>query len=261
MDDKIKIVSWNVNGIRAILKKNFYNDVKTLNPDILCLQETKAHPSQIDDDLKQLGFKYEYWCSAQKKGYSGTVIFSKYEPLNIFLGFGEDTCDEEGRIITAEFEKFYLITVYTPNAQPKLARIEFRKKWDIDFKEYISKLNQKKPVIFCGDLNVAHNEIDLKNPAANKHNPGFSEPERNGFTEILNAGFIDTYRSFYPDKIKYSWWSYRFSARDKNIGWRIDYFCVSKSIINAIENPEIHNEVFGSDHCPVSIELNLKKVI
>lgn len=256
----MKIISWNVNGIRAIMKKDFHKDIDKINPDILCLQETKAHPNQVDAEFKD--FKYHYWNSAEKKGYSGTAIFSKIEPLNVTYDIGIEEHDKEGRIITLEFKNFYLTTVYTPNAKRGLERLPYRhKEWDPDFLKYVKKLEKKKPVIFCGDLNVAHKEIDIKNDKTNKTtatkpgNAGFTDQEREGMDNIIKAGFIDTFRHFYPEEEKYTWWSYMFHARAKNVGWRIDYFCVSKKLIKKVEDAFILNEIMGSDHCPVGINL------
>lgn len=260
---KIRILSWNVNGIRAALNKNFSESIKELNCDIICLQETKAHPSQLDHDLKDMGYEYEYWNSAQKKGYSGTAIFSKTKPINIKCDMGIEEHDQEGRIITAEYNNFYLVTVYTPNSQRGLARLEYRQKWDKDFLNFVKNLERTKPVIFCGDLNVAHKEIDLANPQTNKTtksnpgNAGFTDEERKDFDNILNAGFIDSFRELYPNKIQYTWWSYMFSARQKNIGWRIDYFCLSNVIKKNIIDAKIHDKILGSDHCPIELEIDM----
>jgi len=262
---KLKIISWNVNGIRAILKKDFIKDIKLLNPNILCIQETKATKSQVDINMKSLGYNYEYWNSAEKKGYSGTAIFSKIKPINVIYGLNIKEHDNEGRVITLEFEKFFLTTVYTPNSKRELERLNYRyEKWDKDFLSFIKNLEQKKPVIFCGDLNVAHKEIDLKNPISNKTtktkpgNAGFTDKERQSFNNILNEGFLDTFRYLYPKTTKYSWWSYMFNSRTKNIGWRIDYICISKSLKNNLIDAKIHNDIYGSDHCPVEIEINFE---
>lgn len=249
----MKIYSWNVNGIRAVLKKGFMDFVDEHKPDILCLQETKAHPDQVDEIMHD--YPHHYWNSAEKKGYSGTAIFSKVEPLNVTYDMGIPEHDNEGRVIAAEFEEFILVTVYTPNAQRGLTRLEYRQQWDKDFLKYMRKLENKKPVIFCGDLNVAHKEIDLKNDKSNRKNAGFTDEERAGFDSIVGAGFIDTFRHFYPGEEKYTWWSYMFNARAKNVGWRIDYFVVSNSLKEKLKEAKIHNEVMGSDHCPVSIIL------
>ena len=226
----------------------FFNEV---DADIFCLQETKLQENQIDLQLE--GY-YQYWNYAKKKGYSGTSIFTKKEPLNVIYGMGIEEHDQEGRLITLEFEDFYMVTVYTPNSQSELKRLNYRMKWEDDFKKYLKELDKKKPVIVCGDLNVAHKEIDLKNPKTNRKNAGFTDEERNKFTELLNAGFIDTFRYLYPTEENiYSWWSYRFKAREKNAGWRIDYFCVSEKMKDRLESAKIHTEVLGSDHCPVEL--------
>ena len=245
----MKLISWNVNGIRACVGKNFMEFFNEVDADIFCLQETKLQENQIDLQLE--GY-YQYWNYAKKKGYSGTAIFTKKEPLNVIYGMGIEEHDQEGRLITLEFEDFYMVTVYTPNSQSELKRLNYRMKWEDDFKKYLKELDKKKPVIVCGDLNVAHKEIDLKNPKTNRKNAGFTDEERNKFTELLNAGFIDTFRYFYPTEENiYSWWSYRFKAREKNAGWRIDYFCVSEKMKDRLESAKIHTEVLGSDHCPV----------
>ncbi|MGL4797065.1 MAG: exodeoxyribonuclease III [Paraclostridium sp.] len=247
----MKFISWNVNGIRACVTKGFMDFFKEVDADIFCLQETKLQEGQIDLNLE--GY-YEYWNYAQKKGYSGTAIFTKQKPLNVQYGINIEEHDNEGRVITLEFEDFYFVTVYTPNSQQELKRLEYRMKWEDDFREYLNKLDEIKPVIMCGDLNVAHKEIDLKNPKTNKKNAGFTDEERNKFTEFIESGFIDTYRYFNPDKEgAYSWWSYRFNARKNNSGWRIDYFCASKKLENRLISADIHSEVLGSDHCPVEL--------
>ena len=247
----MKLISWNVNGIRACVGKNFMEFFNEVDADIFCLQETKLQENQIDLQLE--GY-YQYWNYAKKKGYSGTSIFTKKEPLNVIYGMGIEEHDQEGRLITLEFEDFYMVTVYTPNSQSELKRLNYRMKWEDDFKKYLKELDKKKPVIVCGDLNVAHKEIDLKNPKTNRKNAGFTDEERNKFTELLNAGFIDTFRYFYPTEENiYSWWSYRFQAREKNAGWRIDYFCVSEKMKDRLESAKIHTEVLGSDHCPVEL--------
>lgn len=247
----MKFISWNVNGIRACVGKNFMEFFNEVDADIFCLQETKLQENQIDLQLE--GY-YQYWNYAKKKGYSGTSIFTKKEPLNVIYGMGIEEHDQEGRLITLEFEDFYMVTVYTPNSQSELKRLNYRMKWEDDFKKYLKELDKKKPVIVCGDLNVAHKEIDLKNPKTNRKNAGFTDEERNKFTELLNAGFIDTFRYFYPTEENiYSWWSYRFKAREKNAGWRIDYFCVSEKMKDRLESAKIHTEVLGSDHCPVEL--------
>lgn len=249
----MKLVSWNVNGIRACVKNGFLDFFEKENADIFCLQETKVQEEQIPFNLK--GY-YQYWNYAQKKGYSGTAIFTKTEPLNIVYGIGKEEHDKEGRVITLEFEKYYVVTVYTPNSQRGLARLEYRMKWEDDFLNYLKSLERLKPVIFCGDLNVAHTEIDLKNPSSNRKNAGFSIEERNKFSEVVNNGFVDTYRFFNPDKTgAYTWWSYMFNARTNNAGWRIDYFCVSAALKDQLKNAVIYNEILGSDHCPVGLEI------
>jgi exodeoxyribonuclease-3 len=247
----MKFISWNVNGIRACVTKGFVEYFKEVDADIFCLQETKLQEGQIELDLN--GY-YQYWNYAQKKGYSGTAIFTKIKPLDVFYGINIEEHDNEGRAITLEFEDFYFVTVYTPNSQSELKRLEYRMKWEDDFRNYLIQLNNKKPVIVCGDLNVAHQEIDLKNPKNNKKNAGFTEEERNKFTQLLNNDFIDTYRYFNPDKEgSYSWWSYRFNARKNNAGWRIDYFLSSKKIESRLVSANIHTQILGSDHCPVEL--------
>ncbi|NFR88365.1 MULTISPECIES: exodeoxyribonuclease III [unclassified Clostridium] len=246
-----KLISWNVNGLRACVKKGFIDILKESNADIFCVQESKLQEGQIDLNLE--GY-CDYWNYAEKKGYSGTAVFSKEKPLNISLGIGIEEHDKEGRVLTLEFEEFYLVNVYTPNSQQKLARIDYRMAWENDFRSYLNELNKAKPVIVCGDLNVAHKEIDLKNPKNNRNNAGFSDEEREKFGELLKSGFIDTYRYFYPDKEgAYSWWSYRFNARANNAGWRIDYFLVSKDFEDRLVDAKIHTQIEGSDHCPVEL--------
>ena len=247
----MKFISWNVNGIRACVTKGFLDFFKEVDADIFCLQETKLQEGQIELDLE--GY-YQYWNYAVKKGYSGTAIFTKKKPINVTYGIGIEEHDNEGRVITLEFEDFNFVTVYTPNSQSELKRLEYRMKWEDDFREYLLKLDNIKPVIVCGDLNVAHKEIDLKNPKTNKKNAGFTDEERGKFTEFLNSGFIDTYRLFNPLKEGvYSWWSYRFNARKNNSGWRIDYFIASKKLEDRLVSANIHTEVLGSDHCPVEL--------
>jgi exodeoxyribonuclease-3 len=260
--DQLKITSWNVNGIRAVLKKDFIESLKYLNSDIVCLQETKAHPDQVEHDLKNLGYNYEYWNSAEKKGYSGTAIFSKIEPINVTYDLGFEKHDKEGRVITAEYENFYLVTVYTPNSKRDLSRLEERtNEWDILFLNHCIELEKTKPVIFCGDLNAAHTEIDVKNDKSNKTTAtkpgaaGFTDSERNGIKEIISKGFTDTFRKFHPEKEKFSWWSYMGRARANNVGWRIDYFFTSGSIENKLLDAEIEDQIIGSDHCPVTLTL------
>lgn len=259
----MKILSWNVNGIRAVLGKGFLEFVEKENPDILCLQETKAHPDQVDAMLHDYN---HYWNSAEKKGYSGTAIFSKTKPINVNYGMNIEKHDKEGRIITAEYDDFFLVTCYTPNSKRELERLDYRtKEWEVDFKAYLKNLEKTKPVVICGDLNVAHKEIDLANPSTNKTtatkpgNAGFTDQEREAMTNLIDAGFIDTFRELHGDEIgHYTWWSYMFSARSKNIGWRIDYFLISKSLKSKLKDSFILKDVMGSDHCPVGIEIDLK---
>ena len=255
MAERIKLISWNVNGLRACLQKGFLDVFHQLDADIFCIQESKLQEGQVDLELE--GY-HQYWNYAVKKGYSGTAVFTRREPLAATYGMGIEEHDQEGRVITLEFEPFYLVTVYTPNSQDKLARLDYRMRWETDFLSYLKGLEKKKPVVFCGDLNVAHREIDLKNPKTNRKNAGFTDEEREKFTELLDAGFVDTFRYFYPEQEGiYSWWSYRFRAREKNAGWRIDYFCVSASLAEKLKGAKIHTEIFGSDHCPVEVELEL----
>ena len=252
----MKLISWNVNGIRACVQKGFLEFFREADADIFCLQETKLQAGQIELDLE--GYE-QYWNYAVKKGYSGTAVFTKKKPLNMTYGIGIEEHDQEGRVITLEFEEFYFVTVYTPNSQNELARLDYRMKWESDFLAYLKKLEEKKPVIFCGDLNVAHKEIDLKNPKTNRKNAGFTDEERGKFTEMLDAGFIDTFRYFYPDQEGiYSWWSYRFKAREKNAGWRIDYFITSPQLKDKLEGAGIHGDIMGSDHCPVELQISLE---
>ncbi len=251
----MKLISWNVNGIRACLEKGFTNFFKEIDADIFCIQETKCQPEQVKLEFE--GYK-SYWNSAEKKGYSGTAIFTKKEPINVTYGIGIEEHDKEGRVITLEFEKFYMVTIYTPNSKRELERLEYRQIWEDEIRKYLLKLNETKPVIMCGDLNVAHKEIDLKNPKTNKRSAGFTDEERNKMTKLLEAGFTDTFRHLYPDKEEiYSWWSYMRKAREKNVGWRIDYFITSKQIENKIKEAKIHTEVLGSDHCPVELDIEL----
>ena len=248
-----RLISWNVNGLRACVGKGFLDYFKEVDADIFCIQESKLQAGQIQLDLP--GY-HQYWNYAEKKGYSGTAMFTKEEPLAVTYGIGIEEHDHEGRVITAELPQYYVVTCYTPNSQDGLARLDYRMRWEDDFLAYLKKLEEKKPVIFCGDLNVAHKEIDLKNPKTNRKNAGFTDEERGKFTDLLAAGLIDTFRYFYPDQEGiYSWWSYRFSARAKNAGWRIDYFCVSESLKDRLEDAKIHTEVMGSDHCPVELVL------
>lgn len=251
----MKLISWNVNGLRAVMNKGFKEFFESIDADAICLQETKLQEGQIE--FAPEGY-YTYWNSAVKKGYSGTVIFTKVKPINVTYGIGIEEHDQEGRVITAEYEAFYLVDCYTPNSQRELTRLDYRMKWEDDFRKYLEELNQKKPVILCGDLNVAHNEIDLKNPKTNRHNAGFTDEERNKMTELLGAGFTDSFRYLYPDKTDiYSWWSYMFHAREKNAGWRIDYFIVSDSIKDKIKDSKILTEIMGSDHCPVELDIEI----
>ena len=250
----MKLISWNVNGLRACVSKNFMEFFNDIDADIFCIQESKLQEGQIDLDLQ--GY-YQYWNYAEKKGYSGTAIFTKEKPLNVSYGMNIEEHDKEGRVITLEFENFYMITVYTPNSQNELARLPYRMEWDDVFRSYLKKLEKTKPVVVCGDLNVAHKEIDLKNPKTNRKNAGFTDEEREKFTTLLNSGFIDTFRFFYPDTEGiYSWWSYRFQARAKNAGWRIDYFLISESLKNNLKSVHIHTDILGSDHCPVECVLD-----
>jgi len=251
----MKFVSWNVNGLRACLQKGFLDFFRNENADVYCLQETKLQAGQVELDLP--GY-HQYWNYADKKGYSGTALFTKEEPLSVTNHFGEDLHRHEGRVITAEYPNLYLVCCYTPNAQRELMRLDYRMQWEDDFRAYLCELDKTKPVVLCGDLNVAHQEIDLKNPKSNRGNAGFSDEERGKMTELLSAGFVDTFRHLYPDKTDaYSWWSYQFHAREKNVGWRIDYFLVSQRLTDKIAAADIHSAVLGSDHCPVSLELSL----
>ena len=248
-----KMISWNVNGLRACLGKGFLEYLKESDADIFCIQESKLQEGQVDLELPG---DHQYWNYAEKKGYSGTAMFTKEEPVSVTYGLGIEEHDHEGRVITAEFPEYYVVTCYTPNSQDGLKRLDYRMQWEDAFRAYLKELETKKPVIFCGDLNVAHQEIDLKNPKTNRKNAGFSDEERAKFTELLEAGFVDTFRYFYPDQEGiYSWWSYRFSARAKNAGWRIDYFCVSESLKDRLVDAKIHTEVMGSDHCPVELDI------
>lgn len=251
----IKLISWNVNGLRACCDKGFRDIFTQLDADFFCLQETKMQEGQLD--LSFEGYT-SYWNYAEKKGYSGTAIFTKHQPLQVTYGLGIDEHDHEGRVITLEMEKFFLVTVYTPNSQDSLKRLDYRMTWDDDFRAYLQKLDQSKPVLICGDLNVAHKEIDLKNPKTNRMNAGFTDQEREKFQLLLDAGFIDTFRYFYPEQTNiYSWWSYRFKAREKNAGWRIDYFLASASLADKLKEAKIHTEIFGSDHCPVEVTVEI----
>lgn len=251
----MKLISWNVNGIRACVQKGFEEFFKEINADVFCIQESKMQEGQLELSLE--GY-HQYWNYAQKKGYSGTAIFTKEEALQVTNGIGIEEHDTEGRVITLEFEKFYMVTVYTPNSKRELERLDYRMVWEDAFKTYLKKLEEQKPVIVCGDMNVAHQEIDLKNPKTNHRNAGFTDEERAKFTALLEAGFIDTFRYFYPDKADcYSWWSYMFHAREKNAGWRIDYFLTSESLKDKLTDAKIHTEIMGSDHCPVELEIDL----
>lgn len=247
----MKLISWNVNGIRACVQKGFLEYFKEVDADIFCIQESKLQQGQIDLELE--GYE-QYWNYAEKKGYSGTAIFTKKKPLSVSYGLGIEEHDKEGRVITLEFDSFYMVTVYTPNSQNELARLPYRINWEDAFKDYLKKLEENKPVIACGDLNVAHKEIDLKNPATNRKNAGFTDEEREKFTELLDSGFVDTFRYFNPELTgAYSWWSYRFNARKNNAGWRIDYFIVSESLKERLVSADIHKDIMGSDHCPVEL--------
>ncbi len=252
----MKLISWNVNGIRAVLTKGFEDFFKDVNADIFCVQETKCQEGQVNLEFE--GYQ-SFWNSAEKKGYSGTAIFSKIKPLSVKFGIGIEEHDKEGRVITLEFKDFYMVNIYTPNSKRELERLDYRQIWEDEIRKYLLKLNRTKPVIMCGDLNVAHKEIDLKNPKTNTHNAGFTIEERNKMTELLDAGFIDTFRYLYPDKTDcYTWWSYMRKAREKNVGWRIDYFIVSDSIKNKIKEANIYKDIMGSDHCPIGLEIDFK---
>ncbi|WP_373742490.1 exodeoxyribonuclease III [Jeotgalibaca porci] len=252
---QLKLVSWNVNGLRAVVKKNFLDVFSEMDADFFCLQETKLQAGQIDLEFE--GYE-SYWNYAVKKGYSGTAIFTKHKPLSVHYGLSIESHDQEGRVITLEYADFWLLTVYTPNSQNELARIGYRMEWEDDFRAYLKKLEETKPVIVCGDLNVAHTEIDLKNPKSNRKSAGFSDEERSKFTQLLDSGYIDTFRFFHPDVTgRYSWWSYRFNARKNNAGWRIDYFLTSQNLQNNLVSAEIHDSILGSDHCPVSLVVSI----
>ena len=250
----MKLISWNVNGLRACMKKGFEDFFREADADIFCVQETKLQEGQID--FCPEGY-HCYWNYAERKGYSGTAVFTKKEPLEVVYGIGIDEHDHEGRVITLEYENFYFVTVYTPNSQSELARLSYRMQWEDAFRDYLKELDAHKPVIVTGDMNVAHQEIDLKNPKTNRKNAGFTDEERAKFQELLDAGFTDTYRALYPDKIEYSWWSYRFRAREKNAGWRIDYFLISSSVRDRLADAKIRTEIMGSDHCPVELDMNI----
>ena len=248
----MKFISWNVNGLRACQGKGFSDAFRSLDADFVCLQETKMQEGQLDLEFE--GYE-SYWNYAEKKGYSGTVIYTKHTPLSVSYGIGKPEHDTEGRVVTIEMEDFFLVCVYVPNSQDELKRLDYRMNWEDSFREYLLSLSSKKGVVVCGDLNVAHKEIDLKNPSTNRRNAGFTDEEREKFSVLLDSGFIDTWRSLHPDEVKYSWWSYRFKAREKNAGWRIDYFLVSENLKDRIVSADIHNEIFGSDHCPVELIL------
>lgn len=251
----MKLISWNVNGLRACVNKGFLEIFKELDADVFCVQETKLQEGQIDLELP--GY-YQYWNYAEKKGYSGTAVFTRQEPASVNYGIGAPEHDREGRVITLEYDPFYLVTCYTPNSQNELARLDYRMQWEDAFLAYIKKLDEKKPVIFCGDLNVAHQEIDLKNPKTNRHNAGFTDEERGKFSTILEHHFVDSFRHFYPEQTEiYSWWSYRFHAREKNAGWRIDYFITSERLTDRLIDAKIHTDIFGSDHCPVELDIDI----
>lgn len=255
----MKLISWNVNGLRAVINKGFKDFFKEIDADIFSIQETKMQEAQLDENILQIFEGYNaYWNSAEKKGYSGTAIFTKQKPLNVTYGIGKEEHDKEGRVITLEFEKFYMVNIYTPNSKRELERLDYRQIWEDEIRAYLVELNTKKPVIMCGDLNVAHNEIDLKNPKTNRKNAGFTDEERAKMTELLNSGFVDTFRYKYPEvEGKYSWWSYMFHAREKNAGWRIDYFIVSENLKDKIEYAKILDDIYGSDHCPVELDLSI----
>lgn len=255
----MKLISWNVNGLRAVINKGFKDFFKEVDADIFSIQETKMQEAQLNETILQIFEGYNaYWNSAEKKGYSGTAIFTKQKPLNVTYGIGKEEHDKEGRVITLEFEKFYMVNIYTPNSKRELERLDYRQIWEDEIRAYLLDLSTKKPVVMCGDLNVAHNEIDLKNPKTNRKNAGFTDEERAKMTELLNAGFIDTFRYKYPEvEGKYSWWSYMFHAREKNAGWRIDYFIVSESLKDKIEDAKILDDIYGSDHCPIELDLNI----
>ena len=248
----MKLISWNVNGLRACVGKDFETSFESLNADFFCLQETKMQAGQLN--LAFNGYQ-SYWNYADKKGYSGTAIFTRQTPLNVTYGMGIDEHDHEGRVITLETENFFLVTVYTPNSQDELRRLEYRMKWEDDFKAYLLALDARKPVIVCGDMNVAHEESDIKNPKTNRRNAGFTDEEREKMTELLASGFIDTFRTLYPEQVTYSWWSYRFRARERNTGWRIDYFLISERLKERITDAKIHTDIYGSDHCPIELDL------
>ncbi len=255
----MKLISWNVNGLRAVVNKGFKEFFKEIDADIFCIQETKMQEAQLDENILEIFEGYNaYWNSAEKKGYSGTAIFTKQKPLNVTYGIGKEEHDKEGRVITLEFEKFYMVNIYTPNSKRELERLDYRQLWEDEIRAYLLKLKENKSVVMCGDLNVAHTEIDLKNPKTNRKNAGFTDEERAKMTELLNSGFVDTFRYKYPEvEGKYSWWSYMFHAREKNAGWRIDYFIVSENLKDKIEDAKILDDIYGSDHCPVELDLSI----
>ncbi|RXJ49616.1 exodeoxyribonuclease III [Gelidibacter gilvus] len=254
----MKIISWNINGIRAITQKDFFEDFSKMNPDIICLQETKAQDGEVEKALSQLSAYHHYYNSAIRKGYSGVAMLSKIKPIAVTYDMGIEEHDQEGRVISAEFETFYLVNVYVPNSGQELVRLDYRQQWDIDFRNYLSNLKESKPVILCGDLNVAHQAIDLKNDKANYNKTaGYTQIEIDGMDHLLDAGFVDSWRHFHPDTVAYTYWSYRFKARERNTGWRLDYFLVSNSLLDKVKNIEILSEYYGSDHCPVQLELNI----
>ena len=254
----MKIISWNINGVRAITQKDFFKDISKINPDILCLQETKAQDEEVAEALSQLKDYHQFYNSAERKGYSGVTILSKIEPISVSYDMGVEEHDQEGRVICAEFKDFFLVNVYVPNSGQKLVRLDYRQKWDVDFKNYLKSLEKTKPVILCGDLNVAHRAIDLKNDKSNYNKTaGYTQIEIDGMDNLLNEGFVDTYRHFNPDTVAYTYWSYRFKARERNTGWRIDYFLVSNQLLEKVENVEILSEYYGSDHCPIKLEVKL----
>lgn len=251
----MKFISWNVNGLRAVVNKGFLDFFNEVDADIFAIQETKMQPDQLVLDLE--GY-HQYFHSAIKKGYSGTAVFTKVKPISVSFDFEKEIHNDEGRVITLEYENFYFVNAYVPNAKEALARLEYRMEWEDELRNYLKALDEKKPVVYCGDLNVAHNEIDLKNPSTNRKNPGFSDEERNKFQQLLDAGFKDTFRTLYPEKIEYSWWSYRFNARANNTGWRIDYFVVSNRLMEDVKEAKIYGDILGSDHCPVGLEILIK---
>lgn len=254
----MKIISWNINGVRAIIQKDFFEDISKINPDILCLQETKAQDEEVAEALSQLKDYHQFYNSAERKGYSGVTILSKIEPISVSYDMGVEEHDQEGRVICAEFKDFFLVNVYVPNSGQKLVRLDYRQKWDVDFKNYLKSLEKTKPVILCGDLNVAHRAIDLKNDKSNYNKTaGYTQIEIDGMDNLLNEGFVDTYRHFNPDTVAYTYWSYRFKARERNTGWRIDYFLLNNQLLEKVENVEILSEYYGSDHCPIKLEVKL----